>query len=139
MLSYVRHILFALVLAAGFATPTEAQFVNNPGTGCAGAIATTGTPTIGTTPTVSSPCPPGTVCALIIGTPIPCIAFPPLCPGCSLCCQPLAVVLFVTPASVALPIPNNSALIGATGCMQMACMTSSGCFKTSDSLSFTIQ
>lgn len=130
--------VFAILLAAGLATETTAQFVSNPGTGCAGAMTWAGTPTIGTTPLLHSPCPPGSMCVLVIGTPIPCFNIVPLCPTCDLCCSLTTTIVFVSPV-VGLPIPNNPGLIGVTGCMQMACITTANCFKTSDWLSFTIQ
>ncbi len=132
------RVLLTLLVALALSTEARAQFVANPGTGCAGPLTWAGTPTIGTTPIMHSPCPPGTVCVLIIGTPIPCFNVPPLCPGCNLCCSLTVVIPFVAP-TVPLPIPNNPGLIGATGCMQMACVTSALCFKTSDSIGFTIQ
>ena len=91
----VLRVLLTLLLALALSTEARAQFVANPGTGCAGPLTWAGTPTIGTTPIMHSPCPPGTLCVLIIGTPIPCFNVPPLCPGCDLCCSLTVTIPFV--------------------------------------------
>ncbi len=139
MTRIVLRAFLALLLLTGLQTSLAAQFVNKPSTGCAGPMSWTGTPTIGTTPVLYSPCPPGMPCVLIIGSPIPCMNVVPLCATCNLCCWPIFLIAFVTPSGVPLPIPNNTNLIGFTGCMQTACLTTSGCYKTSDWISFTIQ
>lgn len=134
----ILRVLFVLLFSLGLAVEAKAQFTANPGTGCAGPMTWVGTPTIGTTPLLHSPCPPGTVCVFILGTPIPCFNVAPLCPGCNLCCSLTFTAVFPAPV-FALPIPNNTSLICVTGCMQMACPTTALCFKTSDSVSFKIQ
>jgi hypothetical protein len=122
----------------------RAQCTPIPATGCPRQLAPTcrTSPQIGTTFTwVSAPCLTTVPALLIFGTvlnpPLP--VSPPIVCGnapCDLGCQPLVVA---QAASMSIPIPPLRILIGATFCIQSACISQPGpCFNLSQASSVTI-
>lgn len=139
------RLLVAVALLASVAVSTRAQCAPIPGTGCPGQTAPTCAtpPQIGTTFTWhAAPCLTAVPPLLMFGTVLtpPVQIWPPIvCTNtpCDLGCQPLLVV---QTSFMSIPIPNLRSLVGATFCIQSACVDLRvPCFTLSQASSVTIQ
>lgn len=141
----VARLLAVATFLALTSTAVRAQCSPIPGTGCSGQSAPTCVtrPAIGTTFTWrAAPClttiPPLVIFGTVLNPPIS-LSPPIVCTNvpCDLACMPL----FVAQAGdMSIPIPNLRSLIGATFCIQSACITQRvPCLTLSQASSVMIQ
>ena len=142
----MRQLVRVLVLAFSL-TAAHAQCIQLAGSGCPVTISPNcaSAPRIGRT--LSIPCPACNIGQAGISVLGQCLTwpnwpafFPPFSCQIGPCRLATSILITFVPAAMVIPIPNNSALIGQSVCMQCACVNQArNCFDLQGALQIVIQ